>query len=89
MTSYAPYDPPLTSFSFWQTGENKKMNGIEGDYDPDFFNGACEGQMEEDKGAGDPEAPIRAHIEFVVSRKDGYKRRIHATVLPARLDCQC
>jgi lysozyme len=37
------YEPILpkswSTFAFWQTGENKKMKGIAGDYDPDFFNG--------------------------------------------------
>ena len=40
------YDPVLpkswSSFTFWQSGENKKMDGIAGDYDPDFFNGRPE-----------------------------------------------
>jgi lysozyme len=30
------------TFTFWQTDENKKMSGIAGDYDPDFFNGRPE-----------------------------------------------
>jgi lysozyme len=37
------HDPILpktwSTFAFWQTGENLKMDGIEGDYDPDYFNG--------------------------------------------------
>jgi lysozyme len=37
------YDPilpkPWPTFAFWQSGQNKSMQGIEGDYDPDFFNG--------------------------------------------------
>jgi lysozyme len=40
------YEPILpkswSAFTFWQTGENKKMDGIEGDFDPDFFNGRPE-----------------------------------------------
>jgi lysozyme len=31
-----------TNFTFWQTDENKKMQGIGGDYDPDQFNGRPE-----------------------------------------------
>ncbi len=31
-----------SSFTFWQTDENKKMPGIAGDFDPDFFNGRPE-----------------------------------------------
>jgi lysozyme len=27
------------NFTFWQTDEDKKMSGIEGNFDPDFFNG--------------------------------------------------
>jgi lysozyme len=30
------------NFTFWQTDQNKKMSGIEGDFDPDFFNGRPE-----------------------------------------------
>jgi GH25 family lysozyme M1 (1,4-beta-N-acetylmuramidase) len=37
------HDPILpktwSTFALWQTGENLKMDGIEGDYDPDYFNG--------------------------------------------------
>jgi lysozyme len=31
-----------SNFTFWQTDENKKMPGIQGDFDPDFFNGKPE-----------------------------------------------
>lgn len=31
-----------SNFVFWQTDENKKMAGIKGDFDPDFFNGRPE-----------------------------------------------
>jgi GH25 family lysozyme M1 (1,4-beta-N-acetylmuramidase) len=27
------------NFTFWQTDEDKKMTGIDGNFDPDFFNG--------------------------------------------------
>ena len=29
-----------SKFSFWQYAENKSMPGIQGDFDPDYFNGA-------------------------------------------------
>jgi lysozyme len=31
-----------SSFAFWQTDQNKSMPGIQGDFDPDFFNGKPE-----------------------------------------------
>jgi GH25 family lysozyme M1 (1,4-beta-N-acetylmuramidase) len=31
-----------STFAFWQTDQNKSMPGIEGDFDPDFFNGTPE-----------------------------------------------